>query len=126
VRKVAASFLSDAADGVCRLAVPVLDDCGRGSADSVGRDGLGAIGGEVDVRGDAGGEHGHCSLVGCSVFEVPMGPVCDAAVVIVDKVDTFDVDEPAVAIVVILEVVVFVLCFASIPDVKRSIRIIVR
>lgn len=68
---------------------------------------------------------GCTQLVGALVaMEVPVGPVCDAVVDMVDKVDTADVDELLVVIVVVLEIFV-VLCLASVPDVKRSNRIII-
>lgn len=69
---------------------------------------------------------GCTQLVGALVaIEVPVGPVCDAVVAVVDKVDLAEVCELAEVIVVVLDVEVFVLCLASVPDVKRSIRIIV-
>jgi len=67
---------------------------------------------------------GCTQLVGALVaIEMPVGPVCDAVVVMVDKVVTADVDELVLVIVVVLEAFV-VLCLASVPDVKRSARIV--
>jgi hypothetical protein len=67
---------------------------------------------------------GCTQLVGALVaIEVPVGPVCGAVVAMVDKVVTADVDELVLVIVVVLEA--FVLCLASVPDVKRSTRIII-
>jgi hypothetical protein len=57
-------------------------------------------------------------------IEMPVGPVCDAAVVMVDKVVTASVDELVLVIVVVLETFV-VLCLASVPDTKRSTRIVI-
>jgi hypothetical protein len=70
---------------------------------------------------------GCTQLVGALVgIEVSVGPVCDAVIVMVDKVDIADIDELVAVIVAAPEVLVFVfLCLASVPNVKRSIRIVI-
>jgi hypothetical protein len=68
---------------------------------------------------------GCTQLVGALVaIEVPVRPVCDAVVAMVDKVVMADVDELVLVILVVLEAFVF-LCLASVPDVKMSTRIII-
>jgi hypothetical protein len=70
---------------------------------------------------------GCTQLVGALVgIKVSVEPFCDAVIVMVDKVDIADIDELVAVIVAAPEVFVFVfLCLASVPDVKRSIRIII-